>query len=110
MSDDNATIAESASADEVAKLVMECVNESYSGKISYSQPKPEVCEITRDTRLRHELQFDSLDMVELIMAVEEELGKLPPYYNVCIPEDDCENIETVRDLVDAACRVMGVRE
>jgi len=40
-----------------------------------------------------DLGADSLDLVELIMALEEE-------YGIEIPDDAAENIKTVQDAVD----------
>jgi acyl carrier protein len=40
-----------------------------------------------------DLGADSLDQVELIMAMEEE-------FNVSIPDEDAEKIATVQDAVD----------
>ncbi len=46
-----------------------------------------------DTNLMTDLHADSLDAVEIIMAVEEE-------YGLNIPDDDAEKFRTVRDLVE----------
>jgi len=40
-----------------------------------------------------DLGADSLDQVELIMAMEEE-------FNISIPDEDAEKITTVKDAVD----------
>jgi len=40
-----------------------------------------------------DLGADSLDTVELVMALEEEFG-------VEIPDEDAENIKTVQDAID----------
>jgi acyl carrier protein len=40
-----------------------------------------------------DLGADSLDQVELIMAMEEE-------FNISIPDEDAEKIATVKDAVD----------
>lgn len=44
-------------------------------------------------RLFEDLQLDSLDAVELGMAIEEEFG-------VDIPEDALDNVETVQNVVE----------
>ena len=49
-------------------------------------------EITMDTDLMKDLSADSLDAVEIIMAIEDEWG-------IEIPDDDAEKIRTVSDLV-----------
>ena len=49
--------------------------------------------ITLDTSFVNDLESDSLDIVEFIMAVEEEFG-------IEIPDEDAEKISTVRDAVE----------
>ncbi len=44
-----------------------------------------------------DLNADSLDLVELIMALEEEFGHE-------IPDDDAEKIQTVQDIIDYLAR------
>lgn len=45
-----------------------------------------------------DLGSDSLDQVELIMAMEEE-------FDVSIPDEDAENIGTVQDAIDYVKKV-----
>ena len=45
-------------------------------------------EITEETRFKEDLEADSLDLFELVMAFEEE-------YGVEIPSEDLEQITTV---------------
>lgn len=52
-----------------------------------------VCEAPLDAVLTDDLGADSLDVVELIMALEERL-------NVEIPDNDAEGMRTVQDVVD----------
>jgi acyl carrier protein len=47
-----------------------------------------------------DLGADSLDQVELIMAMEEE-------FDVAIPDEDAENIATVKDAVEYIEKAMG---
>ena len=49
--------------------------------------------IGMDTNLMADLEADSLDSVEIIMAIEEE-------FDLAIPDNDAEKFRTVRDLVD----------
>ncbi len=49
--------------------------------------------ITLDTDLMKDLEADSLDAVEVILAVEEE-------YGIEIPDEDAENFAKVGDIVD----------
>ena len=56
------------------------------------QLQVEESEITMDTNLMKDLSADSLDAVEIIMAIEDE-------YGIEIPDEEAENIQTVQDLV-----------
>ena len=106
MSENSPTINDGPDADEIAEMVIECVRKNCYGDTSAFK----VAEITRETNLWDDLNFDILDMTELIIDLEDKLSSQPPYYSVSIPEEVCDEIETVGDLVDAAFRVMGVRE
>ena len=48
-------------------------------------------EVTSDASFIEDLGADSLDIVELIMALEEE-------YDIEIPDEDAEKIQTVKDV------------
>lgn len=50
-------------------------------------------EITEETSFKDDLDADSLDLFELVMAFEEG-------YNVEIPSEDLEKLETVGDVMD----------
>lgn len=50
-------------------------------------------EITEDTSFKDDLQADSLDLFELVMAFEEE-------YGIEIPSEDLEKFATVGDVVE----------
>ena len=50
-------------------------------------------EVVLDASFREDLQADSLDLVELIMAFEEEFGSE-------ISDEDAQRITTVRQAVD----------
>jgi len=50
-------------------------------------------QVTLDTNLTEDLGADSLEIVELAMAVQESLG-------VNIEDEDLEKIHTVRDILD----------
>ena len=52
----------------------------------------EPSEVSMDANFRDDLEADSLDLVELIMAFEEEFGGE-------INDDDAQKIKTVRDAV-----------
>ena len=49
--------------------------------------------VTLEANLKEDLDADSLDAVELIMAVEEE-------FDIEIPDDKAAEIKTVQDIVD----------
>ena len=49
-------------------------------------------EITSESHFTNDLGADSLDSVELIMALEEE-------YGIEIPDEDAEKIQTVGDVI-----------
>jgi acyl carrier protein len=48
--------------------------------------------VTRDASLTNDLGADSLDLVELTMAIEEEFG-------IEIPDEEVAKIQTVGDIV-----------
>ena len=50
-------------------------------------------EITKDASFIDTLGADSLDLVELVIAMEEE-------FEMSIPEEDIDKISTVGDVVD----------
>ena len=61
--------------------------------IIIEQLQVEESDISLDTNLMKDLSADSLDAVEIIMAIEEE-------YGIEIPDEDAENFQTVGDLVE----------
>ena len=52
----------------------------------------EVSEVTTEASFVDDLGADSLDTVELVMALEEEFG-------IEIPDEDAEKISTVQDAI-----------
>ena len=50
-------------------------------------------DITLKTNLIEDLGADSLDVVELIMAFEDEFG-------VSLPDEDVSKMKTVKDIID----------
>ena len=50
-------------------------------------------EITRETSFVNDLNADSLDIVELVMALEEEFG-------IDIPDEDADKLKTVGDAMN----------
>lgn len=53
----------------------------------------DVEEVTMEARLEEDLDADSLDLVEAVLALEEDLG-------VKIPEEEMESVKTVQQAVD----------
>ena len=52
----------------------------------------EESDVNMDTNLMKDLSADSLDAVEIIMAIEDTFG-------IEIPDEDAEKFQTVEDLV-----------
>lgn len=52
----------------------------------------EGADITLETSFKDDLEADSLDLFELMMALEEE-------FDVEIPSEDLENVKTVADVI-----------
>jgi acyl carrier protein len=50
-------------------------------------------QITNEARFAEDLKADSLDTVELVMALEDEFG-------LDIPDEDAEKIKTVQNAID----------
>ncbi|MDY0096634.1 MAG: acyl carrier protein [Candidatus Vecturithrix sp.] len=61
-------------------------------EIIASQLGVEITEVTPQASFVDDLGADSLDTVELVMALEEEFG-------IEIPDEDAENISTVNDAI-----------
>ena len=51
--------------------------------------------VTPETHLAYDIGFDSLDLIELIMAVEDEL-------NIQIPDEEAEKIQRVKDFMNVS--------
>ena len=56
------------------------------------QLQVEESDVNMDTNLMKDLSADSLDAVEIIMAIEDE-------YGIEIPDEEAEKMQTVGDLV-----------
>ena len=52
----------------------------------------EESELTMETSFREDLEADSLDLFEMVMAVEEK-------YDVEIPSEELENLNTITDVI-----------
>ncbi|CAL4321673.1 acyl carrier protein [Buchnera aphidicola] len=49
--------------------------------------------ITSKTHLIHDLKIDSLDIIEMIMAIEEK-------FNIEIPDEEIENFQTIQSIIE----------
>jgi acyl carrier protein len=70
------------------KIMLENMQERIADQLSVDADS-----ITEASNFKDDLGADSLDLYELIMALEEE-------YDVEIPTDDLENIATVGDVIN----------
>jgi acyl carrier protein len=57
-------------------------------------------QITEEASFQEDLDADSLDLVEAVLALEEEFG-------VSIPEDEMEGVKTVGQAVDLVAAKVG---
>ena len=67
-------------------------------KIAVEQLGVEEDEVVTTANFVDDLGADSLDLVELIMALEEEFST--PSQKVEIPDEDAEKITSVQDAID----------
>ncbi len=67
-------------------------------KIVVEQLGAEDAEVVPSANFVDDLGADSLDLVELIMALEEEFSN--PSLKIEIPDEDAEKIVTVQDAID----------
>ena len=58
-----------------------------------NQLNVQVDKITNESKIVEDLGADSLDMIEMLMALEEEFG-------ITIPDDKAENLKTVGDVAN----------
>ena len=60
--------------------------------IIIEQLQVEESDVNMDTNLMKDLEADSLDAVEIIMAIEDE-------FDIEVPDEDAEKFQTVADIV-----------
>ncbi len=75
--------------------VVEKVSEIISEQLDVSED-----DVVLSASFVDDLGADSLDQVELIMAIEEE-------YDISIPDEEAEKIVTVQDAVDYINKALG---
>jgi acyl carrier protein len=56
--------------------------------------------VTMDSRFQEDLDADSLDLVEAVLALEEEFG-------VTIPEEEMEEVKTVGEALNVVMAKLG---
>ena len=56
--------------------------------------------INPDARFEEDLEVDSLGVVELLMALEDE-------FDVTIPDEEAENLTTVREAIELVAAKLG---
>lgn len=69
-------------------------------KVLAEQLARDESEVTPEARFEEDLDADSLDLVEVVLALEEELG-------VNIPEEEMESVKTVGQAVDLVAGKLG---
>ena len=69
-------------------------------KVVVEQLEVEVDKVTPEASFADDLQADSLDVVELVMALEEE-------FDIEIPDEAAEQIDTVGKAVDHISEKVG---
>ena len=57
-------------------------------------------QVTREAKLIEDLGADSLDAVELVMAIEEE-------FEIEVPDEDAEKLENVGNIIDHVEKAKG---
>ena len=58
-------------------------------------------DVTPEARFQEDLDADSLDLVEAVLALEEEFG-------VTIPEEEMEGVRTVGQAITLVAQKLGV--
>ena len=62
-------------------------------EIIAKQLRVDIATLEEDTNIMEDLGTDSLDVVELLLAIEESLG-------VSVPDEDVASLKTVKDIAD----------
>lgn len=57
-------------------------------------------QVTREAKMIEDLGADSLDAVELVMAIEEEFG-------IEVPDEEAEKLGSVGDIIDYVEKTTG---
>ncbi len=70
-------------------------------KVLAEQLAVDEAQVTPDARFAEDLNADSLDLVEAVLALEEE-------WNIEIPEDEMDGVKTVGQAVELVATKLGV--
>jgi acyl carrier protein len=70
-------------------------------KVLAEQLAVDEAQVVADARFAEDLNADSLDLVEAVLALEEE-------WNIEIPEDEMEAVKTVGQAVDMVASKLGM--
>ena len=70
-------------------------------KVLAEQLAVDEAQVTTDARFAEDLNADSLDLVEAVLALEEE-------WNIEIPEEEMDGVKTVGQAVQLVASKLGV--
>jgi acyl carrier protein len=70
-------------------------------KVLAEQLAVEESQVTSQARFAEDLNADSLDLTEAVLALEDEMG-------IEIPEEEMESVKTVGQAVDLVASKLGV--
>jgi acyl carrier protein len=70
-------------------------------KVLAEQLAVEESQVTTQARFAEDLNADSLDLTEAVLALEDEMG-------IEIPEEEMEDVKTVGQAVDLVASKLGV--
>jgi len=69
-------------------MVFERIQELLAGQLNIDKKK-----ITRESHIINDLKADSLDIVEMLIALEDE-------FKISVPDEDAKNLLVIGDLAD----------
>jgi acyl carrier protein len=70
-------------------------------KVLAEQLAVDESQVTREARFAEDLNADSLDLTEAVLALEDEMG-------IEIPEEEMEGVKTVGQAVELVASKLGV--
>jgi acyl carrier protein len=70
-------------------------------KVLAEQLAVDEAQVTPEARFAEDLNADSLDLTEAVLALEDEMG-------IEIPEDEMEKVKTVGQAIDLVASKLGV--